>query len=142
MKTIKKLLSFVLPVLILVAVFSCKKDKGGSPSGNSDEAAAARMVGTYKGTIDITSQDYFNAIILVTKESGNKIKVAAKTGETYSKVTTKIFTIKAISGSNDAEAIGSPEGVVIYHHSDGALTVGTLATASGDVAYDFRGTKQ
>ncbi|MES2064549.1 MAG: hypothetical protein V4456_21710 [Bacteroidota bacterium] len=140
MKTIKKLLSFVLPVLILVAVFSCKKENGGS-SVNSDEAAAARMVGTYKGTIDITSQDYFNAIIIVTKESGNKVKVAAKTGEAYSNVTTKIFTIKAISGSEDAGSI-IPEGTVVYGHSDGTLKVTTRATASGDVAYDFRGTKQ
>ncbi|KQC01729.1 hypothetical protein [Pedobacter sp. Hv1] len=141
MKSIQKKLSIVLTVLALTTMYACKK-KEGSSSGNSDEAAAARVVGTYKGTIDITSQEYFNATIVITKESGNKVKIAAKSGEAYSNVATKIIAIKAILNSDDAEAISSPEGVVVYQHSEKAIRIVTQPTAQGEVTYIFRGTKQ
>ncbi len=143
MKSIQKKSTLVLSVLALMVLFSCKKKEGGS-SGNSDEAAAARVVGTYKGTLSIagSTQEYFNAIIVITKENGNKVKIAPKSGEAYTNVTTKIIPIKAIPGSDDAEAISAPEGTLIYQHSEKAINIVTQTTASGDVTYTYRATKQ
>lgn len=141
MKSFQKISVLALSLVALTLLFSCKKKEGGS-SGNSDEAAAARVVGTYKGTMDITSQEYFNVIIKVTKESGNKVKITAKSGEVYSNVATKVIAIKAISGSDDAEAIADPEGTVIYQHSEKAIKIVTRPTAQSEVTYSFRGTKQ
>ena len=140
MKSIIKNLSLLFFTLVLTLIFSCKGKN--VPSNDSDEAAASRIVGTYKGTVDITSTEYFNAIIQVTKENGNKVKVTAKSGEPYSNVTSKIFTIKAIQGSNDAEAIGAPEGTLIYDHAAKNIVIVTQATASGDISFNFSGTKQ
>ena len=140
MKSISKNLSLLFFTLVLTLIFSCKGKN--VPSNDSDEAAASRIVGTYKGTVDITSTEYFNAIIQVTKENGNKVKVTAKSGEPYSNVTSKIFTIKAIQGSNDAEAIGAPEGTLIYDHAAKNIAIVTLPTASGDISFNFSGTKQ
>ncbi|NII81987.1 hypothetical protein H9N25_04910 [Pedobacter riviphilus] len=142
MKSISKNLSLLFFTLALTLLFSCKGKDKDVPSNNSDEAAAARVAGTYKGTVDITSTEYFNAIIQVTKENGNKVKVTAKPGEPYSNVTSKIFTIKAIQGSNDAEAIGAPEGTLVYGHAAKNIVIVTLPTASGDISFNFRGTKQ
>lgn len=142
MKSISKNLSLLLFTLVLTLVFSCKGKDIDVPPNNSDEAAAARVAGTYKGTVDITSTEYFNAIIQVTKESGNKVKVTAKPGEPYSNVTSKIFAIKAIQGSNDAEAIGAPEGTLVYDHTAKNIVIITQSTASGDISFNFRGTKQ
>lgn len=140
MKSISKNLSLLFFTLVLTLVFSCKGKN--VPSNDSDEAAAGRIVGTYKGTVDITSTEYFNAIIQVTKENGNKVKVTAKSGEPYSNVTSKIFTIQAIQGSNDAKAIGAPEGTLIYDHAAKNIAIVTLPTASGDISFNFSGTKQ
>ncbi|WP_288880246.1 hypothetical protein [Pedobacter panaciterrae] len=140
MKSVSKNLSLVLSVLALTVLFSCKKKEGGSPV-NSDEEAAKRVVGTYKGTLDAT-QEYFNAIIVITKENGNKVKITPKQGEPYSNVTPKIITVKAIQNSDDAEAIGTPEGTLVYQHSVKNISIVTLSSSSSDVTYNFRGTKQ
>ena len=140
MKSVSKNLLLVLSVLALTVLFSCKKKEGGSPV-NSDEEAAKRLVGTYKGTLDAT-QEYFNAIIVITKESGNKVKITPKQGEPYSNVTPKIITVKAIQNSDDVEAIGTPEGTLVYQHSVKNIVIVTLPSSSGDVTYNFTGTKQ
>jgi hypothetical protein len=140
MKSVTKNLAFVLSLLALTVLFSCKKKEGGSPV-NSDEEAAKRVVGTYKGKLDAT-QEYFNAILVITKESGNKVKITAKQGEPYSNVTPKIITVKAIQNSDDVEAIGTPEGTLGYQHSVKNIVIVTLPGSSGDVTYNFTGTKQ
>lgn len=141
MKSVIKNPAFVLSVLALTVLFSCKKKEGGSPV-NSDEEAAKRVVGTYKGKIDATSQEYFNAIIVITKESGNKVKITPKQGEPYSNVTPKIITVKAIQNSDDVEAIGTPEGTLVYQHSVKNISILTLPSSSSDVTFNFTGTKQ
>ena len=140
MKSVSKNLLLVLSVLALTVLFSCKKKEGGSPV-NSDEEAAKRLVGTYKGTLDAT-QEYFNAIIVITKGSANKVKITPKEAEPYSNVTPKNITVKAIQNSDDVEAIGTPEGTLAYQHSVKNIVIVTLPSSSGDVAYNFRGTKQ
>jgi len=142
MKSISKNLSLLFFTLVFTLVFSCKSKDKDVPSDNSNEAAATRVVGTYKGTAEISSVEYFNATILVTKENGNKVRVTAKSGELYSNATSKIFTIKAIQGSNDAEAIGTPEGTLVYDHSVKNIVIVTLPTSSGDISFSFKGTKQ
>jgi hypothetical protein len=140
MKSGIKHLALASSLLVLTVLFSCSKDDNPS-SGNSDESAASRVAGTYKGTLDAT-QEYFNATIIISKESGNKVRVTAKSGEPYSTVTAKTFTIKAISGSDDAESISGVEGTLVYDHSAKNIVIATRAGSSGDVTYNFRGTKQ
>lgn len=140
MKSVSKNLSLVLSVLALTVLSSCNKKEEGSPV-NLDEDAAKRVVGTYKGTLDAT-QKYFNAIIVITKESGNKVKIAPKPGEPYSNVTSKTINVKAIPNSDDVEAIGTPEGTLAYQHSEKNILIVTLPGSSDDVTYNFRGTKQ
>ena len=140
-----KNLQNVVKALFIGFVFStvivaCSKDKD-EPS--TDESAASRIVGTYKGTMDVTDSDtdYFDAIIVITKESGNKVKIAPKSGEPYSQVTPKIVPIQAILGSDDAASEG-PVGILIYKAQEKSLKFLSKETASGDKTYSFEGTKQ
>jgi len=140
MKKFKKLLALSFCLVVLTALFSCSKDDDNS-SGNADEAAAARIVGTYKGTIDDFSTEYFDATIIVTKESGNKVKIAPKSGEIYSGVTAKIMVIQALPTTENATA-QDPNGTLLYDHSQKTITLITKKTAASDVAFHFEGTKQ
>ncbi len=127
-----------------IAFIGCSKDKNNDkPSGNSDEAAAARIVGTYKGTIDASTSNaqYFDAIIIITKESGNKVKIVAKSGEAYSEMTPKIVPIQGILESDNATSEG-PQGILIYQAQEKTLKFLSKATSAEDVTYSFEGTKQ
>src|SRR5690606_40770361 len=52
-------------------------------------------VGKYKGKLSASNTynryEWFDAIVIVTKEGGNKLKITAKSGEEYSYVTPKTF---------------------------------------------------
>lgn len=120
---------------------SCGKSDSNPTPANTDEAAAARIVGSYKGTIQIASQDYFNATINITKESGNKVKIAPKSGEAYSTATPKIIAIQAIAGSQNAVG-DDPNGILTYTAAQKTLNFISKATATGDVVFRFEGTKQ
>jgi hypothetical protein len=136
------MITLVIGLLFSTVFWSCSKDKNDdTPSGNTDEDAAARVVGNYKGTLNDFTKDYYNAIIIVTKESGNKVKIAPKSGEVYSNVTTKIIPIQAIAGTDNA-ASQDPQGILIYTASQKTLQFQSKATATGDVIYNFEGTKQ
>ncbi|MNK13358.1 hypothetical protein D3C87_314430 [compost metagenome] len=140
MQKFKKLLALSFCLVVLTAFFSCSKDDDNS-SGNADEAAAARVVGTYKGTIDNFSTQYFDATIIVTKESGNRVKIAPKSGEVYSGVTAKIMVIQAIPTTDNATA-QDPNGTLLYDNSQKTITLITKQTAASDVIFHFEGTKQ
>ncbi len=142
-----KNLQNVVRILFIGFVFStvivaCSKDND-EPSGNTDESAAARIGGIYKGTMDVTDSDidYFDAIIIITKESGNKVKIAPKSGEPYSQVTPKIVPIQAVLGSDDAASEG-PVGILLYQAQAKSLKFLSKEIASGDKTYSFEGTKQ
>lgn len=133
-------MALVTALLFSTVIMGCSKDKD-EPSGNTDEAAAARVAGTYKGTIDDFSQEYFDATIIITKESGNKVKIAPKSGEPYSHVSAKIIAIQAIAGTDDCGG-QDPQGVLVYNASQKTINFISKATASGDVIFSFEGTKQ
>jgi hypothetical protein len=140
MKNLKKLL-FMLPLLALTALVSCKKDKDDSPSGD----ASAKIVGSYKGTIDVVGGiKYFDAIIILTKESDGKIKVAPKSGEAYSNVTAKSFGVSFIGGGSQDVTSGStdPNGILLYENSKKTLTYLSKQTAANDITFSFEGTKE
>jgi len=141
MKSVKIYL-IVASLLGLTVFTGCKKDKD-KPSGNIHEAAAARLVGTYKGTIkaSVGSQEYYNAIIIITKESGNKVKIAPKSGEAYSSFATKIIPIEGLQGVDDAVA-QDPQGTLAYQAASKALTYVTKQTSANEMTYNFEGTKQ
>ena len=140
MKKFKKLLALSFCLVVSTALFSCSKDDDND-SGNADEAAATRMVGTYKGTLDNFSTEYYNATIIVTKESGNKVKIAPKSGEAYSGATSKIVVVQAIPTTDNAVS-QDPNATIAYDHVQKTITLITKKTAADDVIFHFEGTKQ
>lgn len=108
-------------------------------------------VGTYKGKIYTSdtngSYEWFNAIVVVTKEGSNKLKVAAKPGEEYSYVTPKTFTVEtgAFFGENTQDIVsltGSLEGIFHYYGSNKNIRVTTDEQSETDVHFRFDGVKQ
>lgn len=147
MKNLKNVsIALFTGLIFSTVIVSCSKDKTDKPSAGSDEAAASRIVGSYKGTItplDVELPTYYNATIIITKESGNKVKVAPKSGEAYSGLTSKIIAVQAILASEDVTSgANEPQGIIIYTNTGKNIRVTTKETAATDVAYDFEGTKQ
>lgn len=108
-------------------------------------------VGTYKGKLSSSntngSYEWFDAIVIVTKEGTNKLKVSAKSGEEYSYVTPKTFTVEtgAFFGENTQDIVsltGSLEGVFHYYGSNKNIRVITDKQAETDVYFNFDGVKQ
>ena len=140
MKLFKKGLVFRLAIAAITILSGCSKNND-QPSANTDEAAAARVVGTYKGTLNDFTKEYYNATIIITKESGSKVKIAPKSGEAYSHVTTKIVTVQAILGIDDCAA-QDPQGNLSYTAAQKTLKFLSKSTSAGDVIFSFEGTKQ
>lgn len=140
MEKFKKLLALSFCLVVLTALFSCSKDDDKS-SGNADEAAATRLVGTYKGTLDIGLTSHYDATIVITKESGNKVKIGPKSGEAYSVATSKIVVVQAIPTTDNVIA-QDPNATLAYDHSQKTITLVTKKTAASDVDFNFEGTKQ
>ncbi|WP_447637333.1 hypothetical protein [Flavobacterium microcysteis] len=133
--------------IIAIALFglaSCSSDdsNNGPGSGGSIDAA----VGTFTGKLTIgngpnAGQEFFNAKLIVTKVSGNQLKIVAKSGETYSSVTAK--TMKVYNNTGDIMADGNiPEGTIVYKNSSKALTILTNEQAASDITYLYQGAKE
>ena len=129
---------------------SCSKDDDNGheqPAQGTIDAA----VGTYKGKLSSSdtngSYEWFDAIVIVTKEGSNKLKVSAKSGEEYSYVTPKTFTVEtgAFFGENTQDIVsltGSLEGIFHYYGSNKNISVSTDEQSVTDVYFDFVGVKQ
>lgn len=129
---------------------SCSKDDDNGheqPAQGTIDAA----VGTYKGKLSSSdtngSYEWFDAIVIVTKEGSNKLKVSAKSDEEYSYVTPKTFTVEtgAFFGENTQDIvslIGSLEGIFHYYGSNKNISVSTDEQSVTDVYFDFDGVKQ
>lgn len=129
---------------------SCSKDDDNGheqPAQGTIDAA----VGTYKGKLSSSdtngSYEWFDAIIIVTKEGSNKLKVSAKSDEEYSYVTPKTFTVEtgAFFGENTQDIVsltGSLEGIFHYYGSNKNISVSTDEQSVTDVYFDFDGVKQ
>lgn len=129
---------------------SCSKDDDNGheqPAQGTIDVA----VGTYKGKLSSSdtngSYEWFDAIIIVTKEGSNKLKVSAKSDEEYSYVTPKTFTVEtgAFFGENTQDIVsltGSLEGIFHYYGSNKNISVSTDEQSVTDVYFDFDGVKQ
>jgi len=133
--------------IIAIALFglaSCSSDDSNNGPGGGGSIDAA--VGTFKGTITITNgpnsgNDIFNATIIVTKASNNKLTITPKSGESYSNLTPK--TIQVYNNTQGILNDGNtPEGNFIFALSSKTLTVQTKEQLATDAIYTFDGTKQ
>lgn len=130
---------------------SCSSDDDDydQPAQGSIDVA----VGTYKGKL-YTPRSYsgdkyewFDAIVIVTKEGNDKLKIAAKEGEEYSFVTPKTFTVEtgAFFGANTQDIVslsGSLEGSFHYYGSNKNISVLTKEQSETDIYFTFDGVKQ
>lgn len=134
-------LMMAVTAISLFVVVGCSK-KDSAPAADSDEAAAQRLVGTYKGTIHVVSgSDYFNAEINITKESGATVKIAPKSGQPYSTVTTKIVGVEAILGTQNVAAENAAL-TLIYQVNNKSINYLIKKQGQTEVSYSFEGTKQ
>jgi hypothetical protein len=138
---IQRLIS-IFTVMIIIGSFSlsCKSsDDNDDPTPVTGQSIDP-VLGTFKGTIRVATQDYYNAIVVVTKVDASHIKVQPKSGEAYSIATPKVLTaqnpVGVGVGGND------PEGSVNYLISTKALQISTKKTAATDVEFYYEGTKQ
>lgn len=145
----------MLCVTALFAVSSmvtgCSKKKDDEPTG---QGAIDAAVGTYKGKINLYQQipgddrwEFFDAIIVVSKEGNDRLQIAPKPGEAYSSVTAKTFTVEAgaFFGQAPVDVIakaGSVEGMFAYYGSNKTITVITQKQGANEIHYTFEGTKQ
>lgn len=131
---------------------SCSKDDNSGPEepakGTIDVA-----VGTYKGKLYTPTYnpddvgEWFDAIVIVTKEGSDKLKVTAKSNEEYSHVSPKVFTVEtgAFFGENTqdiATLTGSLEGFFHYYGANKNISVTTSKQVATDIEFDFDGVKQ
>ena len=130
---------------------SCSKNDDNDGYEQPAEGTIDAAVGTYKGKLSTSDTngvyEWFDAIVIVTKEGSNKLKVAAKSGEEYSYVTPKTFTVEtgAFFGENTQDIVsltGSLEGIFHYYGSNQNINVITNEQSATDVYFDFEGVKQ
>lgn len=142
MKRIVAKMGLVAILMGTLLVSSCSKKDGGGTVGDTDEAAAQRLVGTYKGTIHVLSgPDYFNAEVYITKENGATVKIAPKSGQPYSGVTTKIVQVEAVQGTQNVAAENAAI-TLIYQVNNKSINYLLKQQNQSDVSYQFEGTKQ
>lgn len=132
--------SFIVIVLMGSLFLSCKSsDDNDDPTPTSGQSIDP-VLGTFKGTIRIATQDYYNAIVVVTKVDASHIKVQPKSGEVYSVATAKVLS--AVNPVGVGVVGNDPEGSVNYLISTKALQISTKKTAATDVEFYYEGTKQ
>lgn len=105
------------------------------------------MPGKLSSSATYDSYEWFDAIVIVTKEGSNKLKITAKSGEEYSYVTPKTFTVEtcACFGENTQDIVsltGSLEGIFHYYGSNKNISVITDEQSETDVHFRFEGVKQ
>jgi len=131
---------------------SCSKDDDNG-SEQPAQGTVDAAVGTYKGKLHTSPSnadgvyEWYNAIVIVTKEGSNKLKVTAKSGEEYSYVTPKTFTVEtgAFFGENTqdiATLSGSLEGFFHYYGSNKNISVTTNKQSATEIEFNFDGVKQ
>lgn len=132
---------------------SCSKNDDNDGYEHPTQGSIDAAVGTYKGKLYSTSynpgdqNEWFDAIVIVTKEGDNKLKVAPKPNESYSFVTPKTFTVEtgAFFGENTQDIVslsGSLEGFFHFYGASNNISVSTNEQSETDVHFNFDGVKQ
>ena len=153
MKKVNTKIAFLgmLSVLTLGTITVSCNSSDDNVSQEPTKGTIDAAVGTYKGKIYTSDTngvyEWFDAIVVDTKEGSNKLKVAAKSGEEYSYVTPKTFTVEtgAFFGENTQDIVsltGSLEGIFHYYGSNKNINVITAEQSATDVWFDFEGVKQ
>lgn len=153
MKKVNKRLT-VLSIVSLLALAPSTISCGSNDDNGYEQPVQGTIdaaVGTYKGKLSSSntygSYEWFDAIVIVTKEGSNKLKITAKSGEEYSYVTPKTFTVEtcACFGENTQDIVsltGSLEGIFHYYGSNKNISVSTDEQSETDVYFRFEGVKQ
>lgn len=128
---------FFLMLVIGSIFFSCKSSNDDDPVPNHGIDIAT---GTFKGTIRINAQDYYNAIVNVSKVDDSHVKVQPKAGEVYSVATPK--TINVTNSSGVGVLGNTSQGSFNYMISSKSLQISTQKTAENETAFYFKGEKQ
>ncbi len=154
-----KKVSVKIAILALTSVLtlgtfttSCSKDDDNG-SEQPVQGTIDAAVGTYKGKLYTPPSnpddvyEWYDAIVIVTKEGSNKLKVTAKSGEEYSYVTPKTFTVEtcACFGENTQDIVsltGSLEGIFHFYGSNKNINVTADEQSETDVYFRFEGAKQ
>lgn len=157
MKKVKTKMVFlgILALLTLgTLTTSCSNSDDNEEFEQPAQGSIDAAVGTYKGRLYTSPSnaasgvyEWFDATVIVTKEGVNKLKIVPKSGEPYSFVTPKIFTVEtgAFFGENTQDIVslsGSLEGFFHYYGSNQNINVSTNEQSATDVYFDFEGTKQ
>lgn len=140
------LLGLVALMSLGVLLTSCSKDSSDDAprTGKIDDA-----VGTYKGKLDHNGliKDYYDAVVIVTKEAGNKLRISAKPDEEYSNITPISFTVEVgdFFGPDPIDIVsltGSIGGYFHYYGESKTISVFTTKLQETDVTFEFEGEKQ
>ena len=130
---------------------SCSKNDDNDGYEHPTQGSIDAAVGTYKGKLRAVETygvyEWYDAIVIVTKEGSNKLKVTAKSGEEYSHVTPKTFTVEtgAFFGENTQDIVsltGSVEGYFLYYGSNKNISVTTNKQSATEIEFNFEGVKQ
>lgn len=130
---------------------SCSKNDDNDGFEQPTQGSIDAAVGRYKGKLYTSDTngvyEWFDAIVIVTKEGSNKLKITAKSGEEYSYVTPKTFAVEtcACFGENTQDIVsltGSLEGIFHYYGSNKNISVSTSEQSATDVWFNFEGAKQ
>ena len=152
MKKLQGKVSLLAAVAVMATsafVTSCSSsdDNGGIdlPERGSIDAA----VGMYKGSMrvydDFTGTgkyEFFDVIIQVTKVDAQHVKVTAKSGEIYSRVTEKVMKVEGNYNNDITTVTGDLSGIFWYHADTKTMDVHTTKQAEGEIIYVFEGAKQ
>lgn len=136
-------LSLVSVLMVGTMTTSCSNDD--KPGEEQTKGTIDAAVGTYKGklrSVDLDQYEHFDAIIMVTKVDNQHLKVEAKSGETYSAVTAKIFKVVNSDNGDVNNAFGILEGHFWYTADVKNLEMGTERQSATDINYIFEGVKQ
>jgi len=134
----KKLMYGVMLAFAAVAFAGCSKsDNNEGPASGSIDAA----IGTYKGTISIIGgAEKFDQILVVTKVSANRIKIAAQNADL--KLPVKELQVSNNVNMSIASPGTDPNGRFMYTFENKSVLFLSTRTAEGELQYSFEGLKQ
>ncbi|MHC5202155.1 hypothetical protein [Myroides sp. LJL119] len=144
--------AIVFALVIGLGATSCSKDDNSYQEPQEEKVSIDLAVGTYKGTISsggLDQYNYYDAVITVTKQADNKLKVTPKLNEPYSTVTPKTFTVKGevvYDGNSKSYYVNSlpasVEGYLFYYQDNKTIEIQTRAQSESDIEFYFEGVKQ